>query len=153
MFSLVGKKKTKYFIFLLHSDYTFGNNMQIGMCCGKTMFDFFFNLNNQSIAKLFKHKYQQLYKEKKNVIIGAVNFTIELLNNETLHSKKKLTHFATKSSEIIIYSRRAGSTLQKRSLLYRRKKNKKQTQKKIFFIFVFLILLMLSYGVRYINKN
>jgi hypothetical protein len=32
--------------------------------------------------------------------------------------KKKLTHFATKSSEIIISSRRAGSTLQKRSLLY-----------------------------------
>jgi hypothetical protein len=39
-----------------------------------------------------------------------------------IHSKKKLTHFATKSSEIIISSRTAGSTLQKRSLLYKKQK-------------------------------
>jgi hypothetical protein len=43
------------------------------------------------------------------------------------YTEKKLTHFAKKSSEIIISSRRAGSTLQKRSLLYKTQKNKKQT--------------------------
>jgi hypothetical protein len=37
--------------------------------------------------------------------------------------KKKHTHFATKSSEIIISSKTAGSTLQKRSLLYKTQKN------------------------------
>jgi hypothetical protein len=41
--------------------------------------------------------------------------------NNTL--KKKLAHFATKSSEIIISSRKADSTLQKRSLLYKTQKN------------------------------
>jgi hypothetical protein len=46
-------------------------------------------------------------------------FTFEVLN---IH-KKKLTHFATKSSEIIISFRRAGSTLQKRSLLYKTQLN------------------------------
>jgi hypothetical protein len=39
------------------------------------------------------------------------------------HSKQKLTFFATKSSEIVISSRTAGSTLQKRSLLYKTQKN------------------------------
>jgi hypothetical protein len=47
--------------------------------------------------------------------------------------KKKLTYFATKSGAIIISSRTAGSTLQKRSLLYLTQKNQKQTQKKTFF--------------------
>jgi hypothetical protein len=37
--------------------------------------------------------------------------------------KKKLTHFAKKSSEIIISSRTAGSTLQNRLLLYKTQKN------------------------------
>jgi hypothetical protein len=41
-----------------------------------------------------------------------------------------------KSSEIIIISRRAGSTLQKRSLLYKMQKKLKANAKKIFF-FVF----------------
>jgi hypothetical protein len=45
-----------------------------------------------------------------------------------LHSKKKLTHFSTKSSEIIISFRRAGSTLQKQTLLYKTQKNKNQTR-------------------------
>jgi hypothetical protein len=39
--------------------------------------------------------------------------------------KKKLTHFATKCSEIINFSRRAGSTLQKRSLLCKTQKKLK----------------------------
>jgi hypothetical protein len=36
---------------------------------------------------------------------------------------KKITHFTTKPSEITISSKRAGSTLQKRSLLYKTQKN------------------------------
>jgi hypothetical protein len=36
---------------------------------------------------------------------------------------KKITHFAMKSSEIIISSRTADSTLQKQSLLYKTQKN------------------------------
>jgi hypothetical protein len=46
------------------------------------------------------------------------------------YTKKKYTHFATKSSTIIICSRRARSTLQKRSLLYKTQKNYKQTKNK-----------------------
>jgi TRAP-type C4-dicarboxylate transport system permease large subunit len=53
------------------------------------------------------------------------------------HSKKKLTHFATKSSKIIISSRRAGSTLQKRSLLYKTQKKTKSKRKKKTFFFCF----------------
>jgi hypothetical protein len=46
------------------------------------------------------------------------------LGSLLLHTlKKKLTHFATKSSEIIISYRTAGSILQKRSLLYTTQKN------------------------------
>jgi hypothetical protein len=54
--------------------------------------------------------------------------------------RKKLTHFATKSSEIIISSRRAGSTLQKQSLLYKTQKKIKANQK---IKYVFLISLMM----------
>jgi hypothetical protein len=46
-------------------------------------------------------------------------------------------NFATKSSEIIISSRTAGFTLQKRSLLYKpQKKLKANAKKKCFFDFV-----------------
>jgi hypothetical protein len=53
--------------------------------------------------------------------------------------KKKLTRVATKSSEIIISWRRAGSTLQKRSLLYKTQKKVKanENKKKIFFLCFF----------------
>jgi hypothetical protein len=44
--------------------------------------------------------------------------------------KKKLTHFATKSSEIIISSRRAGSILPKRTMLYKTQKKLKANVKK-----------------------
>jgi hypothetical protein len=37
--------------------------------------------------------------------------------------KQKLTHFATKSREIIIASTKAGSALQKRVLLYKKQKS------------------------------
>jgi hypothetical protein len=57
--------------------------------------------------------------------------------------KKKFTHFATKSSEIIIASRRAGSTLQKRSLLYK-------TQK---FDFVDDVEFCYTGFIRYTNNN
>jgi hypothetical protein len=54
------------------------------------------------------------------------NFTRQLIFSgitNVLYTQKKLTHFATKSSEIIISSIRAGSTLQKRPLLYKNKNN------------------------------
>jgi hypothetical protein len=54
-----------------------------------------------------------------------------------VHSKKKLKHFATKSSEIIISSRRAGSTLQKRSLLYKK-----------FLCFFLISLMMLDFVIQ-----
>jgi hypothetical protein len=67
------------------------------------------------------------------------NFTRQLifsgLTNVLYTLKKKLTHFATKSSEIIISSIRAGSTLQKRSLLYKNEKN-------IFFVFLFSLMML-----------
>jgi hypothetical protein len=62
--------------------------------------------------------------------VKTMFFVIIKISKCTL--KKKLTHFATKSSEIIISSWKAGSTLQKRSLLY-------ETQKK----YIFLISLMM----------
>jgi hypothetical protein len=48
-------------------------------------------------------------KHSTTTVLGRIFITIT-----KIHSKKKLTHFATKSSEIIISSRTAGSTLQKR---------------------------------------
>jgi hypothetical protein len=53
--------------------------------------------------------------------------------NPGIHSKKKFTHFAMKSSEIIISSRTAGSTLQKRLLLYKMQKKLKAKVKKTYF--------------------
>jgi hypothetical protein len=62
-------------------------------------------------------------------------------------------HFATKSSEIIISSRRAGSDLQNRSLLYKtQKKLKANAKKNIFFVFS-LMTLMLSYSVFILIKT
>jgi hypothetical protein len=53
------------------------------------------------------------------------------------YTKKNFTHFATKSSKIIICSRRACSTLQKRSLQRRKKTKGKRKIKKHIFFFVF----------------
>jgi hypothetical protein len=52
-----------------------------------------------------------------------------------MYTQRKLIHFATKSSEIIIYSRRAGMLYFAKTIiaLSDAKKNKKQTQKKFFF--------------------
>jgi hypothetical protein len=58
-------------------------------------------------------------------------------SKEYLHSKKKFTHFATKSSEIIISFRKAGFALQKRVLLY--KKQKKTKSKIVEFCYTGLI--------------
>jgi hypothetical protein len=70
-----------------------------------------------------------------------------------VNRKYKLTHFATKSGEILISSRRAGSTLQKRSLIYKTQKKLKANEKKTFF-YVFLIsLMMLDFVIRYTNKK
>jgi hypothetical protein len=55
----------------------------------------------------------------------------------TILSFKKLTHLDTKSSEIIISSRTAGSTLQKRSLLYNSQKTTSKRKKKNFFFSFF----------------
>jgi hypothetical protein len=61
--------------------------------------------------------------------------------------KKKLTHFATKSSKIMISSRIAGSTLQKRSLFYKTQTNKsKRKKKKIVFLISLIILNFLTQG-------
>jgi hypothetical protein len=51
------------------------------------------------------------------VKLGSYFVQFQLNYKRTL--KKKLTHFATKPSEIIISSRTADSTLQNRSLLYK----------------------------------
>jgi hypothetical protein len=60
---------------------------------------------------------------KIEVIFLYKNKKICCENDLTVHSKKKLTHFATKSSEIIIASRKASSALQKRVLLYKKEAN------------------------------
>jgi hypothetical protein len=60
--------------------------------------------------------------------------------------QKKLTHFGTKSSKIIISSR-AGSTLQKRSLLY-------ETQKKKKLLILSMVLnFVILWFIRYSNNN
>jgi hypothetical protein len=63
-----------------------------------------------------------------------------------LHLKK--THFSTKSSEIIISFRRAGSTLQKRSLLYIAQKLKANEKKYHFFYFFLISLMMLDFVIQ-----
>jgi hypothetical protein len=78
---------------------------------------------------------------------------VDLLYERLFHTlKKKSTLFATKSSEIVISSKRAGSTLQKRSLLYKTKKN-------IFFlcfsdlVFVDGVGFSFTEFIQYTNKN
>jgi hypothetical protein len=50
-----------------------------------------------------------------------------------LCTQKKITRFATKSSDILISSRWLGSTFQKRSLLYKMQKTKSKRKKFVFF--------------------
>jgi hypothetical protein len=58
------------------------------------------------------------------------------------HTQKDLKHFATKSSEIIIAFRKAGSALQKRVLLYKKQnKNKSKSKKKEQFFLMSLMML------------
>jgi hypothetical protein len=68
------------------------------------------------------------------------------------HTKKKLTHFATKSSEIIISSRTAGSALQKRSLLNKTQRKLKANAKKKNVFLILLIMLILLYRVYTTHK-
>jgi hypothetical protein len=53
------------------------------------------------------------------------------------HTQKELKHFATKSSEIIIAFKKAGSALQKRVLLYNKQKKLKAKAKKKSNFFLF----------------
>jgi hypothetical protein len=74
---------------------------------------------------------------KKNVPkITMLFLTKPLSTNDLYTQKKKLTH-----SEIIISSRTAGSTLQKRSLLYKIQTQKKKT---VFWIVFLILLIMLN---------
>jgi hypothetical protein len=72
---------------------------------------------------------KNLLKDSKKLReMAKVSFRLNIMT----HQKKKLTHFATKSSEIIFISRRAGFTLQN-CFIVRKKTIKTNTKKNHFF--------------------
>jgi hypothetical protein len=80
------------------------------------------------------------------------------LNRFIRHGTVHLTNFATKSSEIITSSRRAGITLQNRSLLYKMQKKLKANPKKqniffCFFDFVYDVEFCYTGFIGYTNNN